>query len=73
MLPYGVVDIKEGKIVPVDITVKLILNAMEKSKVKKFLIDGFPRAVDNYEVRPTHEITFVSIFHLLSAILIIWC
>jgi UMP-CMP kinase len=45
-----VVDIKEGKIVPVDITVKLLLNAMEKSKVKKFLVDGFPRAVDNYEV-----------------------
>jgi UMP-CMP kinase len=43
-------DIKEGKIVPVDITVKLLLHAMEKSKVKKFLVDGFPRAVDNYEV-----------------------
>jgi adenylate kinase family enzyme len=42
-------DIKEGKIVPVEITVKLLLNAMEKSAVKMFLVDGFPRSVDNYE------------------------
>jgi adenylate kinase family enzyme len=45
-------DIKEGKIVPVEITVKLILAAMQKSsKTKKFLIDGFPRSMNNYEVR----------------------
>jgi len=41
--------IKEGKIVPVDITVNLIKNAMEKLgwKEKRFLIDGFPRNEDN--------------------------
>ena len=44
-------DIKEGKIVPVEITVKLILAAMQKSTTKKFLIDGFPRSMNNYEVR----------------------
>ncbi len=32
--------IKEGKIVPVEITIKLILKAMEASGKKKFLIDG---------------------------------
>eukprot|EP00281_Chroomonas_sp_CCMP1168_P027231 CAMPEP_0206251800 /NCGR_PEP_ID=MMETSP0047_2-20121206/22222_1 /ASSEMBLY_ACC=CAM_ASM_000192 /TAXON_ID=195065 /ORGANISM="Chroomonas mesostigmatica_cf, Strain CCMP1168" /LENGTH=192 /DNA_ID=CAMNT_0053677787 /DNA_START=128 /DNA_END=706 /DNA_ORIENTATION=+ len=41
--------IKEGKIVPVEITVKLLLAAMHKSETKKFLIDGFPRSMNNYE------------------------
>lgn len=35
---------------PVEITVKLLLAAMEKSETKKFLIDGFPRSLNNYEV-----------------------
>ncbi|XP_063901123.1 UMP-CMP kinase-like, partial [Zophobas morio] len=39
--------IKEGKIVPVDITIKLIREAMGKSGNKNFLIDGFPRNNDN--------------------------
>jgi hypothetical protein len=34
----------------VEITVKLLLAAMEKSETKKFLIDGFPRSLNNYEV-----------------------
>jgi UMP-CMP kinase len=42
-------DIKEGKIVPVEITVKLILAAMQKSETKKFLIDGFPRSMNNFD------------------------
>mmetsp|Transcript_32547 Transcript_32547/g.40891 ORF Transcript_32547/g.40891 Transcript_32547/m.40891 type:complete len:740 (-) Transcript_32547:287-2506(-) len=41
--------IKEGKIVPVEITVGLIKNAMEASGGRKFLIDGFPRSIDNTE------------------------
>ena len=45
--------IKEGKIVPVDITVNLIKTAMsiiarETGNIN-FLIDGFPRSLDNYE------------------------
>ena len=36
---------------PVEITVKLILAAMQKSETKKFLIDGFPRSMNNYDVR----------------------
>jgi len=39
--------IKEGKIVPAEITVNLLKMAMEKSGGKKFLIDGFPRDLDN--------------------------
>eukprot|EP00658_Telonema_sp_P-2_P074646 TRINITY_DN6391_c0_g1_i6.p1 TRINITY_DN6391_c0_g1~~TRINITY_DN6391_c0_g1_i6.p1 ORF type:complete len:193 (+),score=50.90 TRINITY_DN6391_c0_g1_i6:336-914(+) len=39
--------IKEGKIVPVEITVGLIKDAMNKSDTSHFLIDGFPRNVDN--------------------------
>ena len=35
--------IKEGKIVPSEITVKLLDNAMVKNGGTKFLIDGFPR------------------------------
>ena len=46
MLP----DITEGKIVPVEITVELLLNAMRKSASNHFLVDGFPRSIDNYEV-----------------------
>ena len=39
--------IREGKIVPVEITVNLIKRAMEVSGNSKFLIDGFPRNLDN--------------------------
>ncbi|XP_044726858.1 UMP-CMP kinase [Chrysoperla carnea] len=39
--------IKEGKIVPVEITCRLIEKAMNVSKNDKFLIDGFPRNEDN--------------------------
>merc|ERR1712010_75341 len=41
--------INEGKIVPVEITVNLIKNAMEAvlPECNRFLIDGFPRNTDN--------------------------
>ena len=41
--------IKEGKIVPVDITVGLIKRAMNASPKGCFLIDGFPRSQDNVD------------------------
>ena len=43
--------IKEGKIVPVDVTVGLLKKAMEKNgwEKAKFLIDGFPRNKDNVD------------------------
>lgn len=39
--------IKEGKIVPAEVTVKLLEKAMKESANDKFLIDGFPRNLDN--------------------------
>ncbi|KAK4837297.1 hypothetical protein QYF36_004303 [Acer negundo] len=39
--------IKEGKIVPSEVTVKLIRKEMESSDNYKFLIDGFPRSEEN--------------------------
>ncbi|XP_062092137.1 UMP-CMP kinase-like [Humulus lupulus] len=39
--------IREGKIVPSQVTVKLIQREMESSDNKRFLIDGFPRSEEN--------------------------
>uniref|UniRef100_A0A0D9VLS3 UMP-CMP kinase n=2 Tax=Leersia perrieri TaxID=77586 RepID=A0A0D9VLS3_9ORYZ len=39
--------IKEGKIVPSEVTIKLLQEAMIKSENDKFLIDGFPRNEEN--------------------------
>ncbi|XP_078417294.1 UMP-CMP kinase [Cetorhinus maximus] len=46
--------IKDGKIVPVEITISLIKRAMEETMAQdamknKFLIDGFPRNTDNLD------------------------
>lgn len=40
---------KNGQIVPVEITIALLRKAMEKSSTKKFLIDGFPRNENNLD------------------------
>ncbi|XP_055902294.1 UMP-CMP kinase-like [Eupeodes corollae] len=40
---------KDGKIVPVEISCSLIENAMKTSGKNKFLIDGFPRNQDNVD------------------------
>ena len=39
--------IAEGKIVPAEITVRLLRTAMISSGKKNFLVDGFPRDMDN--------------------------
>ncbi|KAJ8651127.1 hypothetical protein MRB53_004150 [Persea americana] len=39
--------IQEGKIVPSEVTVKLLQRAMQESENDKFLIDGFPRNEEN--------------------------
>jgi hypothetical protein len=39
--------IKEGKIVPSEVTIKLLDKAMKESENDKFLIDGFPRNEEN--------------------------
>ena len=39
--------IKEGKIVPVEVTVKLLMNAIVADGGSRFLVDGFPRNANN--------------------------
>ncbi|KAL2644136.1 hypothetical protein R1flu_011723 [Riccia fluitans] len=39
--------IKDGKIVPSEVTVELLMKAMNEAKTNKFLIDGFPRNEEN--------------------------
>jgi UMP-CMP kinase len=39
--------IREGRIVPSEITVELIRKAIESSTAKRVLIDGFPRCEEN--------------------------
>jgi len=60
--------IKEGKIVPSEVTVRLLQRAMEESGNDKFLIDGFPR---NDENRVTFESVvshfFLGLWSLLSS------
>ena len=46
--------IKQGQIVPSEVTVNLLLDAMRASGKDKFLIDGFPR---NKENRDAWEVT----------------
>jgi adenylate kinase family enzyme len=43
---------KDGKLVPVEVTLELIKRAMTEAKktANGFLIDGFPRAVDQAEL-----------------------
>ena len=41
--------IVQGKIVPAEITINLLAKAMSESGNKKFLIDGFPRNMENME------------------------
>ena len=37
---------------PVEVTVRLLKKAMDESGKTKFLIDGFPRNMNNVDVRP---------------------
>ena len=41
--------IAEGKIVPAEITIRLLNAAMNKTTKSKFLVDGFPRDMDNLQ------------------------
>ena len=40
---------REGKLVPTEVTVRLLSAAMQGSPATRFLIDGFPRALDQAE------------------------
>ena len=39
----------QGRIVPAEITIKLMVQEMMNSKVNHFLVDGFPRNKDNFQ------------------------
>ncbi|KAG6749219.1 hypothetical protein POTOM_046262 [Populus tomentosa] len=57
--------IKEGKIVPSEVTIKLLQKAMQDSGNDKFLIDGFPRNEENraaFEAVTKIEPAFVLFF-----------
>eukprot|EP00028_Trichosphaerium_sp_Am-I-7-wt_P002686 CAMPEP_0168531248 /NCGR_PEP_ID=MMETSP0405-20121227/15298_1 /TAXON_ID=498012 /ORGANISM="Trichosphaerium sp, Strain Am-I-7 wt" /LENGTH=210 /DNA_ID=CAMNT_0008555941 /DNA_START=9 /DNA_END=641 /DNA_ORIENTATION=+ len=53
--------IKEGKLVPGDITVSLLKRAIFDSGKKRILVDGFPRSKENYDgwMRTMKDITFI--------------
>jgi len=50
---------KEGTIVPVEITCNLLLKAIDRSGSKRVLVDGFPRSMDNLDgwFRYAHDYT----------------
>ncbi|EAL51813.1 UMP-CMP kinase, putative [Entamoeba histolytica HM-1:IMSS-B] len=60
--------IKEGKIVPSHITVKLLLKAIQEHPHKVFLIDGFPRNEENKNV--WEEMADSKIFEVVKCITI---
>lgn len=41
--------LEEGKIVPVEISLKLLQKAIERENNNRYLIDGFPRSTDNLD------------------------
>lgn len=57
--------IKEGRIVPSEVTVKLIKKTIESSDNYKFLIDGFPRSEEN-RIAFEHIVSFFPLSHWVS-------
>ena len=57
--------IAEGKIVPAEVTVRLLRAAMEKSGSNKFLVDGFPRDMDNLKCWESKMTDFADVQFLL--------
>merc|ERR1711924_34374 len=57
--------IREGKIVPVEITLALIRKAMEASQTTDFLVDGFPRSADNLKGWEDNMTTCTDVVSLL--------
>uniref|UniRef100_A0A0E0DYF4 UMP-CMP kinase n=1 Tax=Oryza meridionalis TaxID=40149 RepID=A0A0E0DYF4_9ORYZ len=59
--------IKEGKIVPSEITIKLLQEAIIKGGNDKYIIDGFPRNEENRAVFESVQLqTLVTYFQLLQ-------
>jgi adenylate kinase family enzyme len=58
--------LRNGKIVPSEITVNLIAAAIQKSKASRILIDGFPRNLEN--LNTWNSLMSVSVLLLLQVI-----
>lgn len=60
--------IKEGKIVPAEVTVGLLRKAIQASSNDKFLVDGFPRDLQNLEAwdKTMNDISEVSFLLFLE-------
>ena len=56
---------KEGKLVPSDLTVRLIQKAISETDNDKFLIDGFPRNEENIK---TFENLVSLFFYLIGSL-----
>ena len=64
--------IKQGQIVPSEVTVNLLLDAMKASGKDKFLIDGFPRNKENrdaWENTAGYDCDFVLFFDCPEAVM----
>jgi len=66
--------IREGKIVPVEITLQLLKKAMVGSGQRHFLIDGFPRNLDNFQGWNDHmadcaDVQFLLYLHTSEAVM----
>lgn len=64
--------IKQGQIVPSEVTVNLLLDAMKASGKDKFLIDGFPRNKENrdaWEKTAGYDCDFVLFFDCPEAVM----
>jgi UMP-CMP kinase len=57
--------IENGEIVPGEITIGLIIQAIDNAKTDKFIIDGFPRNIDNYNIFSEHLAPYSNIINLL--------
>nr|DAD47577.1 TPA_asm: hypothetical protein HUJ06_017514 [Nelumbo nucifera] len=67
--------IKEGKIVPSEVTIKLLQRAMQDSGNNKFLIDGFPRNEENraaFENVVSPQILLLEIWNGLVGDILLW-
>lgn len=59
--------IANGKLVPTEITFRLLENAMEKATGNRFLVDGFPRSSENllaWEQYMSHKVHFLFVLYL---------
>jgi len=57
--------IANGEIVPGEITISLIIQAIHKTQTSRFIIDGFPRNLDNYRVFSEHLGPYSEVINLL--------